>query len=120
MRVCITTKGKDLQDPIDPTFGRAQTFLLVDSETQEVEILENTPGAHGAGVQAAQLMADHGVEAVLTGNVGPNAYQGLTAAGIGIYVGAKGTAQDALAAYEAGTLKSTVGPTSQGHGGGQR
>jgi predicted Fe-Mo cluster-binding NifX family protein len=120
MKICITTKGSQLDSPIDPTFGRAQTFLFIDSETQAIEAVVNTPGAHGAGVQAAQLMVEHGATVVLTGNVGPNAFQGLSAAGIAIHIGAKGTAQDALAAYEAGTLQSPAGPTSQGHGGGGR
>jgi len=117
MKICITTSGTDLDAQVDPVFGRARYFLLVDSETREVEALENVPGAHGAGVQAAQIMGDKAVGTVLTGNVGPNAFQGLTAAGIKIYIGAKGTAADALAAHEAGTLQAAGGPTSQGHGG---
>ena len=120
MKVCITTTGKDLDAPVDPTFGRAHGFLFVDSETLAAEVVENEPGAHGAGVQAAQIMSSRGVQAVLTGNVGPNAYQGLTAAGIEIYIGATGAARDALAAYKAGELQRAGGPTSQGHGGGRR
>lgn len=120
MRICITTNGTNLDAQVDSVFGRARYFLLVDSETLEVEAVENVPGAHGAGVQAAQMMVDKGVGTVLTGNVGPNAFQGLTAAGIQIYIGAKGSARDALKAYEAGTLQTVSGPTSQGHRGGGR
>lgn len=120
MRICITTTGTNLDAQVDSVFGRARYFLLVDSKTLEVEAIENVPSAHGAGVQAAQTMVDKAVGSVLTGNVGPNAFQGLTAAGIQIYIGAKGTARDTLAAYEAGTLQATSGPTSRGHGGGQR
>ncbi|MEE8593905.1 MAG: NifB/NifX family molybdenum-iron cluster-binding protein [Candidatus Bipolaricaulota bacterium] len=120
MRICITTTGTDLDAQVDAVFGRARYFLLVDPETLEVEAIENGPGAHGAGVQAAQTMVDKEVGTVLTGNVGPNAFQGLTAAGIQIHICAKGTARDALAAYEAGALENPIGPTSQGHGGGRR
>lgn len=120
MRICITSSGTDLDAQVDSVFGRARYFLLVDSKTLEVESIENTPSAHGAGVQAAQTMVEKAVGTVLTGNVGPNAYQGLTAAGIQIYIGAKGTGRNALAAYEAGTLQATSGPTSQGHGGGRQ
>lgn len=120
VRICITTSGTNLDAQVDSVFGRARYFLLVDSETLEAEAVENVPGAHGAGVQAAQIMGDKAVGTVLTGNVGPNAFQGLTAAGIQIYIGAKGTARDALAAYKAGTLQTAGGPTSQGHGGGRR
>ena len=118
MKICVTAKGSQLSSPIDPTFGRAQVFLLVDSETRSVEVLANAPAAHGAGVQAAQLMVEHGVGVVVTGNVGPNAFQGLKAAGIRMHVGAQGTAQDALVDYETGKLQSPEGPTKQGHGGG--
>ncbi|MCK5586745.1 NifB/NifX family molybdenum-iron cluster-binding protein [Candidatus Bipolaricaulota bacterium] len=120
MRICITTTGTNLDAQVDSVFGRARYFLLIDSKTLEVEAIENVPSAHGAGVQAAQTMVDKAVGSVLTGNVGPNAFQGLTAAGIQIYIGAKGTARDTLAAYKAGTLQATSGPTSQGHGGRQR
>ncbi|MBU1048995.1 NifB/NifX family molybdenum-iron cluster-binding protein [Candidatus Bipolaricaulota bacterium] len=120
MKICITTSGKDLDAQVDTVFGRARYFLLVDSDTLEAEAIENVPGAHGAGVQAAQAMADRAVGIVLTGNVGPNAFQGLTAAGIQVHIGAKGTARDTLAAYKAGTLQTAGDPTSQGHGGGQR
>ncbi len=117
MNVCITATDKHLDAPVDPTFGRARYFLVVDTDTQKFTAIENAPGAHGAGVQAAQLMVDQSVSAVLTGNVGPNAYQGLSAAGIRIFVGAKGTAKEALTAYNDGTLQTAQGATSAGHGG---
>ncbi len=117
MRLCITTIGTDLDAQVDSIFGRARYFLLVDPETLEVEALENMPSAHGAGVQAAQTMVEKEIGVVLTGNVGPNAFQGLTAAGVQIHIGAEGTARDALAAYEAGVLENSLGPTRKGHGG---
>lgn len=120
MKLCITARGTTLDAAIDPTFGRTQYFLFVDSENGAIEAIQNEPGAHGAGVQAAQRMVDNGVGQVITGNVGPNAFQGLTAAGIRIATGAEGTAQDALNAYNAGLLNVTAGPTSQGHGGGRK
>lgn len=120
MRVCITSTGKDLDAPVDPMFGRARFFLFVDVETLDTEAVENAPGAHGAGVQAAQTVASKGAGVVLTGNVGPNAYQGLAAAGLQIYVGARGSGHDALAAYKAGELTSTSAATGPRHGGSRR
>lgn len=117
VKICITTIGKDLDAQVDPVFGRARYFLFVDSESLETEVAENVPGAHGAGVQAAQTMVSKGVGTLVTGNIGPNAFQGLTAAGIEMYIGAKGTAREALAAYKAGELQSPTAPTSRGHGG---
>jgi predicted Fe-Mo cluster-binding NifX family protein len=117
MTICITATGGDLDASIDQVFGRARFFLFVDSETREVAAVENSPGAHGAGVQAAQLLAERGATVLITGNVGPNAYQGLSAAGIEIYTGASGTSRKALADYEAGLLSQTDVPTRPGHGG---
>jgi predicted Fe-Mo cluster-binding NifX family protein len=117
MRICITAQGRDLKAPVDPAFGRAPFFLFVDPETRETEVVENRPGAHGAGVQAAQLISEKGASVLITGNVGPNAYQGLSAAGIKVYLGAARTVQAALEDYEAGRLPQTVAPTRPGHGG---
>ena len=118
--ICITASDAKLESPVNPSFGRAPYFLFVDPETLKVEAVENTPGAHGAGVQAAQTVASKGAVVVITGNVGPNAYHGLSAAGIEIYVGAEGTAKQALDDYRAGRLSRTEAPTGTRHGGGQR
>jgi predicted Fe-Mo cluster-binding NifX family protein len=118
--ICITASGRTLESPVDPSFGRTPYFLFIDPDTLEVTPVENTPGAHGAGVQAAQIVANEKARVVITGSVGPNAYQGLSAAGIEIYVGAKGTAKQALDDYRAGRLSRTEAPTGTRHGGGQR
>jgi len=116
MRVCITSDGQGLDAPVNPSFGRAPYFLFVDEETLAIEAVKNAPGAHGAGVQAAQTVASKGANIVITGNVGPNAHQGLSTAGIEIYVGAKGTAKEALEDYRAGRLTRADVPTAGGHG----
>lgn len=116
MTICITSSGQELDAPVNPSFGRAPYFLFVDEETLAIEAVKNAPGAHGAGVQAAQTVASKGASVVITGNVGPNAHQGLTAAGIEIYVGAKGTAKEALQDYRAGRLTRADAPTAGGHG----
>jgi predicted Fe-Mo cluster-binding NifX family protein len=118
--ICITASGRTLESPANPSFGRTPYFLFIDPDTLEVTPVENTPGAHGAGVQAAQIVANEKASVVITGSVGPNAYQGLSAAGIEIYVGAKGTAKQALDDYRAGRLSRTEAPTGTRHGGGQR
>jgi len=124
MKVCITTRGEGLTAEVDPTFGRAAYFLFVDTDTlgsnaPAVESVENVPGAHGAGVQAAQTVAEKGATVVITGSVGPNAYQGLAAAGIEIYTGATGTVEQALADFQAGKLTRSGEATGARHGGGR-
>jgi len=117
--ICLTTQGHDLESQMDPSFGRTRYFLFIDENENVLEAVENQPAAHGAGVQAAQTVSEHGANVLITASVGPNAYGGLQAAGVKIYTGATGTARDALAAYRAGTLTEAVSPTSRGHRGGR-
>ncbi|KPJ69896.1 hypothetical protein AMJ44_01705 [candidate division WOR-1 bacterium DG_54_3] len=101
-KICITAKGKDLDSEVDPSFGRAQNFLIIEPETMEIEAFEN-PNielAQGAGIQTAQLIASKNVAAVLTGSCGPNASRVLQASGIKVITGLTGSVQDALSEYK--------------------
>ena len=120
MTVCVTAAGKDWEAATQPNFGRAAFFLFIDSEAQTIDAVRNEPGAHGAGVQAAQIVAEHAATAVITGSIGPNAFQGLSAAGIDVFIGATGTVRQAFDAYRAGELRQAATPTGRSHQGGQR
>ena len=120
MTICVTSSGQTLDAPVQPNFGRAPYFLFIDEATQAVDAVSNEPGAHGAGVQAAQTVAGRGARAVITGSVGPNAFQGLTAAGIEVHVGATGTVREALRAFQDGKLTRADVPTGRSHQGGRR
>lgn len=78
----------------------------------------------GAGIQAAQLVVDRGTKAVLTGHVGPNAYNALNSGGVAIYVGITGTVREAVNQFQAGKLSTVTSPTAPAHmgmgGGGGR
>jgi predicted Fe-Mo cluster-binding NifX family protein len=102
-----------LEAQVEPRFGRCPYFVVVDPDTLEFEAVENpNEGAvGGAGVQSGQLVASKGAQAVLTGNVGPNALQTLQAAGIVVYTGVSGSVKEAIDGYKAGELKPTQGPT---------
>ena len=104
---------------MSPRFGRCPYFLIVDAKTQKVEALENkgVQAAHGAGVSAAQIVADSGCEIVITGNVGPNAFSALNAAGIKIFTRALGkTCEQVLKAYNDGDLEEATGSKPCGPG----
>ena len=117
MKIAITSQGNDLKAEIDPRFGRCQTFVIYDTETETFEALENpniTAGG-GAGIQTAQAMAEQVVQAVLTGNVGPNAFRTLSAAGIGIYAGVSGKVSEAVDQFQRGVLKPYSAPSVESH-----
>ena len=109
MKICVTSQGKTLDDQVDQRFGRCQFFIIVESDTLDYEAIENKNAqfSGGAGIQSGQLMASKGVKAVLTGNVGPNAFQTLQAGGIKIYIGLSGKVRGAVEKYKKGELKAT-------------
>jgi predicted Fe-Mo cluster-binding NifX family protein len=113
MKICITSEGTSLDSKIDPRFGRCRYFMMIDTDTMAFNAIENASiqASGGAGIQAGQLMASNQLKAVLTGNVGPNAFQTLQAAGIEIYTGVSGTVREALEKYKEGAYKKTQGPT---------
>ena len=114
MRICISSQGKDLEAQVDPRFGRCQYFIIVDTEDPlKFEAIENPNVAAmgGAGIQSAQLVANKGVKAVLTGNTGPNAFQTLQAAGVEVIVGVSGVVREAIEKYKKGELKFTEAPS---------
>ncbi len=69
------------------------------------------------GIQAAQLMAQKRVKAVLTGNCGPNAHQTLSAAGIDVVVGCSGTVSEVVERFKSGQLSAASAPNVASHAG---
>jgi len=119
MKVAISATGGTLDDAVAPRFGRCSTFLLVETDDMTFEAIENGNSSlgGGAGIQAAQLVAEKGAKAVLTGNCGPNAYQTLSAAGIDVMVGCSGTVSEVVARFQAGQLQPTSAPNVASHSG---
>lgn len=119
MKIAITSMGEKLEDKIDPRFGRCHYFILFDTDTNKFEAIENTgaQGMGGVGIQSGQIMADKGVETVLTGSCGPNAFQTLQAAGIKVITGVSGTVQEAIDKYKSGELKAISQANAAAHSG---
>ena len=117
MKICVSAVSGSLDAPLDPRFGRCQYFVIVDSETMEFEAIQNiaSSSASGAGIQAAMTLISQGVGVLITGNVGPNAFQALSAAGIKVMTGASGTGREAIQKYKRGELREASSPTVRGH-----
>lgn len=117
MKVAISSTGPALNSQVDPRFGRSPYFLFIDSKTMQSEVIEN-PNINamgGAGIQTAQLVANKGIEVVLTGSCGPNAYQTLKAAGVKVITGVVGTVEEAVKKFKSGQYKQTSGPNVASH-----
>ncbi len=119
MKICVSATGADLSASLDPRFGRCRMFLFVDPENMTFDAVTNPAlsADGGAGTQAAQLVAGNGARAVLTGNVGPNAFTALDAAGIEIYTGLSGSVQAAVEQFKKGELQTTSSPSVESHAG---
>lgn len=124
MLVAASSSGETLDSPVDQLFGRCPFFLLVDTDTMTHRALPNPAvgASGGAGIAAAQFVVRQGAKAVLTGNVGPNAMQVLTAGEVPVYSVGDQTVSAAIAAFLAGQLDSETSPTVRsdfGKGGGR-
>jgi predicted Fe-Mo cluster-binding NifX family protein len=110
MKIAISAVGPSLDAEVDPRFGRCRYFIIADPETMEFEAVDNSSAmaAGGAGISAAQAIADMGVKAVLTGNCGPNAYQVLSPAGIQVITGVSGKVKDAIGEYRSEKFQATA------------
>lgn len=119
MKVAVSSSGPSLDAMVDPRFGRASYFLIVDVDSFEFESIQNpnVMAGGGAGIQSAQLVAGKGAEAVITGNAGPNAFQALSAGGVTIYQFAGGTVRQAVEQLKAGALQAVASPTVASHAG---
>jgi predicted Fe-Mo cluster-binding NifX family protein len=119
MKVVVTSEGTDLDSDASLVFGRCPVYIFVDTETMGFEAVTNpaqsAPG--GAGIKAAQFVVRQGAQAVLTGNVGPNAYNVLEAASVPMFTHEGGTVRHVVEAYNSGQLKSSAGASARAHAG---
>ena len=107
MKVCVTAGASGLDAPMDPRFGRCPFFVVVDLDSMSENSIPNSnvTASSGAGIQAAQEIAKQGVSALITGNIGPNAMQTLSAAKIDVYQHqGGGSVRDVVEKFQRGEL----------------
>jgi len=118
MKIVITAEGKDLDARVDPRFGRCEWFISVNSDSMDFDCSANSAvnSTQGAGIQAAQFVVDSQAEALVTGHVGPNAFEVIEASGIKIYDGTGLKAKKAIEKLKSGSL-SEITKAGQAHAG---
>ncbi|MGD9210428.1 MAG: NifB/NifX family molybdenum-iron cluster-binding protein [Desulfobacteraceae bacterium] len=118
-KIAISSEGPTLEDQVDPRFGRAAGFVIADPKNLSITYINNGTSqalSQGAGIQAAETVAKAGVTAVLTGYVGPKAFQALNAAGIKVAQDFENlSVREAIERYNNGEIKwaelsSAMGP----------
>ena len=117
LKICVSSTGNNLEAQLDPRFGRCPYLIIIDTETMQFEAILNLAAGtkEGAGIHAAQTIANKGVKVLITGNVGPNAFRALSAAGIEIMTNASGTIREVVEKFKKGELLKTGLPTVGGH-----
>ena len=119
MRIVVSAQADGLEAPASPVFGRCPVYVFVDTETMQVEAAPN-PAMNqggGAGIQAAQFVVERGAKAVVSGNVGPNAFGVLQSADVSVYLFSGGTVRQAVEGYKNGQLSAIGGANVQAHAG---
>ncbi len=124
MKICFSVSLPKFDSLIDPRFGRAPYFLITDEKGENIEVIKNTgvEAMGGAGITAAQSVVSTGAKVIITGNLGPRAFDVLEASGVKIIIGISGiSVKDALEKYQKGELKEMAKPSVPNHFGiGQR
>jgi predicted Fe-Mo cluster-binding NifX family protein len=118
MIIAFSAQGDTLDAAMDLRLGRAERFVLVDSDSDVVKVVETqaVQAVHGAGIQTAQLLVKAGAKAVVSGDCGPKAFQVLQAAGVPVFSVGGGTVREALQAFKARTLPE-IGKPGKAHQG---
>ena len=119
MKIVVTANGANLNAQASPVFGRCPAYVFVDTETMQFEAVQNpaVSASGGAGIQAAQFVVERGGQAVVTGHVGPNAYNVFLAANVPVHMFGGGSVRQAVEAYKAGQLPVVGGPNVPAHAG---
>ena len=120
MKVCVTAGASGLDAPMDPRFGRCPFFVIVDTDSMSENSIANTNvnATSGAGIQAAQEIARQGAAALITGNVGPNAMQTLSAANIDVYqYQGAGSVREVVEKFKRGELQKIADASVPAHAG---
>lgn len=118
MKIAVASTGKEMNSALDSRFGRASAFVVYDTETEEIQAIDNgmnLNAAQGAGIQTAQNVAATGASAVIGANFGPKAVQVLQAAGIKMYICSAGTVGEALKEFAHGKLEEAKSANVSSH-----
>ena len=120
MIIAISTTGNELNQPVDPRFGRCKQFIIFDSSNESFEVIDNKQNlnaAQGAGIQSAQTVANSGAEALISGHCGPKAFKVLTQANIKVYTCKDLSIKEAIEKLLAGELSQSEDADVEGHWG---
>lgn len=116
-KIAITTAGPHLESQVDPRFGRCEYFLIINQDGELIESIANRgqQARRGAGIAAAQELGEKGIDTIITGNIGPNAFGVINSIGLKVYLADPGlSAREAFSKWDQQELKLVKKPSSLG------
>ncbi|WP_407282590.1 NifB/NifX family molybdenum-iron cluster-binding protein [Methanolobus sp. WCC1] len=106
MKVCVTARSERLDAPADPDFGRCRYFVIVDTDSMEINSLRNkTFSFLGDDTLAAQLLLNRDIDKLITGNIGSKAFSMLSSKGIDVLALNEGSVEDVIKDFGDNILK---------------
>ncbi len=117
MKIAISSPDGKADSEFSGRFGRCEYFILMQTDTDEWEKVKNPARGSrgGSGPQVVQFLANQGVDVIISGRYGPNAYTALQASAVEPYLAQSGTPLDLLGAFREGKLRKAAGPSGPGH-----
>jgi len=104
-RVCVPTVGSGgLNDLVGEHFGRVPTYTIYNSETGEVEVVDNTSEHTGGTGLPGEILSQLGIDVLLCSGLGRRAIGILDQNGIEVCAGVSGTARAAIESWKEGAL----------------
>ncbi len=118
LKICIPTRDDNgIEGPVEQHFGKAPTYTIMDTETEDIQVIPNKSNHMGGVDLPPEYLHKNGVETMLCSGIGYKALNMFESYGVQVFVGAKGTVRETLVAWEKGLLKrATVENTCAGHG----
>ena len=112
MKIAISSIGRGLDSSIDVKFERCHFFLILDLEKNLLLPIENKTKdrPHEIGGTVGQLIANEGIDAVITTDIGPSAFDIFKRHGINVYR-AEGIVEDAIRLLKEGKLSELTKAT---------
>ena len=98
MKVLISSSGRDLESQVGEELGKCPYCLYVETVTMDFEAIQNdnATSCHIMECNITQTAIEKGVEVVITGNMGDEAFKNLSNAGITVITKMKGPIVEAL------------------------
>lgn len=118
MKIAVSAAGKTIEDLLDMRFGRCEYFQIHDTESGDIKVLENTgqKASGGAGIAASNQLVDENIDVIITGNLGPNAFEIIEKSGVKSYKCSSIAVGEAIEKYKSGELEEIKisGPAHHG------